>query len=316
MAPIGQCFLALILTSIAAVSSASTFWSVRGPDSGENGQTILAYVRDDLAGEQTLATITEDGSIPFKGLYVGKTHRFEAGINQKGLFVGQISAASVTRDERLTLFAKRFKSAEGWFGGEWLVRNCSSVSQALGQHRVFSGYPMIYVLADKHETAVVECLPNGRYKIQRIDTGTVTHTNHFILPEALSSNEKVPESSAARLARIDSLLKTQPKPFRLGQFLAFATNTDQGPDLSLFRTGSKPRSPKTTCIWLMSFPQEGGVLSYLRLLNDTAWETTREQFPGDVLKPLAPIPIVDSAPNSEEPTTDNTADTPDKVTQL
>lgn len=306
MAPIGQYFLALVLTSVATVSLASTFWSVRGPDSGENGQTMLAYVRDDLAGEQTLAAVTEEGSIPFKGLYVGKTHRFEAGLNQKGLFVGQISAASVPRDERLTLFAKRLKSAEGWFGGEWLVRNCSSVSQALEQHRIFTGYPMIYVLADKNETAVVECLPNGRFVVRRTDAGAITHTNHFIFTDATQSNRTVPASSSARLVQINKLLATQPKPFALGQFLSFATNADEGPDLSLFRTGSKPRSPKTTCIWLMSFPQKGGTISHLRLLNDTIWETTREEFPASTpahpVKPLTPIPIVSSQKSAESET--------------
>ena len=35
MAPIGQSFLALVLTSVATVSLASTFWSVRGPASGK-----------------------------------------------------------------------------------------------------------------------------------------------------------------------------------------------------------------------------------------------------------------------------------------
>ena len=227
-------------------------------------------------------------------------------MNQKGLFVGQNSAASVPRDERLTLFAKRFKSAEGWFGGEWLVRNCSSVSQALEQHRIFTGYPMIYVLADKNETAVVECLPNGRFVVRRTDAGAITHTNHFIFTDATQSNRTVPASSSARLVQINKLLATQPKPFALGQFLSFATNADEGPDLSLFRTGSKPRSPKTTCIWLMSFPQKGGTISHLRLLNDTIWETTREEFPASTpahpVKPLTPIPIVSSQKSAESET--------------
>ncbi|HBN73622.1 MAG TPA: hypothetical protein DD376_02465 [Sutterella sp.] len=305
MTPCRQCFLALLFTSVATVSLASTFWSVRGPDSGENGQTMVAYVRDDLAGEQTLATIFEDGSIPFKGLYVGKTHRFEAGLNKNGLFVGQISAASVSRNERLSLFSKRFKSSEGWFGGEWLVRNCSSVSQALEQPRVFSGYPMIYVLADKYETAVVECLTDGRLITKRINNGFVTHTNHFLFPEAVGANGKVPISSIARLDRINALLDTQPKPFRLGQFLAFATDSSAGPDLSLFRTGSKLRSPKTTCIWLLTFPQKGKTLSYLRFLNETTWETTREEFPASspvhTIKPLIPIPITEPAKEAVVP---------------
>ncbi len=270
---------ALCLVPFALSAQASTFWAARGATESLNGTTIVAYMRDDLAGEQNFVTINDEGSIAFKGLFVGKTHRFEAGLNARGLFVGQISAASVSRDTRLSLFPKRFKSNEGWRGGEWLIRNCASVSEALNKTNVFSGYPMIYVLADKHEIAFVECLPNGHFHIQRTTAGLLTHTNHYVLPESTKSNGKVPASSISRLARIDSLLETELKPFRLEQFLSMTQDEHAGPDLSLFRVGSKPRSPKTTGIWLLSFPSGAGALSYLRYLNEDTWVNARERFP-------------------------------------
>jgi len=56
----------------------------------------------------------------------------------------------------------------------------------------------------------------------------------------------------------------------------------------------------------MSFPQKGGTISHLRLLNDTIWETTREEFPASTpahpVKPLTPIPIVSSQKSAESET--------------
>ncbi len=295
----------LCLAPFALSAQASTFWAARGATETLNGTTIVAYMRDDLAGEQNFVTINDEGSYAFKGLFVGKTHRFEAGLNERGLFVGQISAASVSRNTRLSLFPKRFKSSEGWHTGEWLVRHCASVSEVLNKTNVFSGYPMIYVLADKREIAFVEALPNGHFHVQRTSDGLLTHTNHFILPETTKFNGKIPASSVSRLARIDSLLETELKPFRLEQFLSMTQDEHAGPDLSLFRVGSKPRSPKTTGIWLLNFPANSGTLSYLRYLNEANWVSARERYPatkeGATLNALKPETLTTPLATQEKP---------------
>ncbi len=84
-----------------------------------------------------------------------------------------------------------------------------------------------------------------------------------------------------------------------------------GPDLSLFRVGSKPRSPKTTGIWLLNFPANSGTLSYLRYLNDANWVSARERYPAakdgatiQALKPEAlttPLATPESADAPHEP---------------
>ncbi len=285
-----QCLFFLLLSPLASFSLASTFWAACGEGISNGGETLVAYVRDDLPGEQTFAAINEEGTLPFKGIFVGKTHRFEAGLNERGLFVGQISVASVSRNERLSLFPKRFKSPEGWFGGEWLTRHCSSVDEALKQRQVLSGYPMIYVLADKTEIAFVECLPNGQFKIRRATSGVLSHTNHYVLPETTADNRELPASSSARLVRIRSLLSEESKPYQLEQFLSMALDTQDGPDFSIYRVGSKPRSPKTTAVWLLKFPGQESPVSYLRLLNETSWETVRERFPAtEHSSPVSPL---------------------------
>lgn len=295
MMRLSRCVFAFFLLPVALSVEASTFWAARGASETVGGSTIVAYMRDDLAGEQTYASIRDEGSFAFKGIFVGRSHRFEAGLNEKGLFVGQISAASVARSTRLSLYPKRFKSKEGWYGGEWLIRNCASVAQALSKGgNVFSGYPIIYVLADKNEIAFVECLPNGKFHVQRATSGLLTHTNHFILPEAAKSNETLPASSSSRLIRIDSLLETELKPYRLEQFLSMTLDEHAGPDLSLYRVGSKARSPRTTGIWLMDFPAEGAVQSHLRLLIGGSWQTHRERYPASAALG-APAPLAAEA---------------------
>ncbi len=295
MTRLSQCVFAFFLLPVAISAQASTFWAARGATETVDGSTLVAYMRDDLAGEQTYASIRDEGSFAFKGIFVGRSHRFEAGLNEKGLFVGQISAASVARSTRLSLYPKRFKSKEGWYGGEWLIRNCASVAQALSKGgNVFSGYPIIYVLADRNEIAFVECLPSGKFHVQRTASGLLTHTNHFILPEAAKSNESLPASSSSRLFRIDSLLGTELKPYRLEQFLSMTLDEHAGPDLSLYRVGSKARSPKTTGVWLMDFPAEGAVQSHLRLLNGGTWKTHRERYPASAALG-APAPLATEA---------------------
>ncbi len=76
-----------------------------------------------------------------------------------------------------------------------------------------------------------------------------------------------------------------------------------GPDLSLYRIGSKPRSPKTTGIWLLSFPSSAGTQSYLRYLNNDNWVNARERFPaakdGASLQALKPEALTTPLANPE-----------------
>jgi len=274
--PLRRSFLTFLMSACLTTPAwASTFWAASGAQASADGHVLVALMRDDLASEQSLSQVIEDGSFPFKGLFVGKTLRLESGINDQGLFVGQISAASIPRSERLALFPKRFKSSEGWLGAEWIVRKCSSVDEALSHHEVFAGYPMHYVLADRKEIAFVECLPNGHFSVQRTRTGILVHTNHYILPQTSAANQKVPASSLARLARITELLGMSPLPMDVNRFIAMTKDAQSGPDLSLFRVGSKPRSPKTQSVLVLKIPKTGAAELHAHYF------TTLENAPGE-----------------------------------
>lgn len=273
------CSVALALSSVV---SASTYWACVGNEFSEDGSVILAGNRDDLPTVQTYMEIRDDIGYSFKGLFVGKNQRFDSGGNEKGLFVATTTAASVPLSERRNTITHRFKTAEGMYAPEWIMRQCASVSDALAHPELFRGYPMNFILADRKEIAIVECLPKGKFNVQRKSVGVLTHANHYTLQNSLSANDKIPASTEARQKRIDSIMNESAPPYTLTQFIALTQDAVEGADLSLFRTGSKPQAPRTLSSIALKIPAKGPVSIYVRYLADPSakpeWTTIHDTF--------------------------------------
>jgi hypothetical protein len=100
----------------------------------------------------------------------------------------------------------------------------------------------------------------GRVAWRTADQGVLAHTNHFISAELAPDNHKVGQSSLARFQRINQLLGGQ-AVFTLDDFERFSADRAEGPDDSIFRTGSKPDSTRTMAKFMVdSRPGQAPVL--------------------------------------------------------
>ena len=267
----------------AATANASTLFASIGPEFTAGGGTLVVKNRDDLPSPQKYMEVNDGNGYSFKGFFAGRPVGFDTGINEKGLFVSSSTAASVSIATRRHLIGKRFKTQEGVRTGEWIMRNCASVAEALNHKELFRGYPTNFILADHHEIALVECLPNGGFVVERKSAGLVTHTNHYVLKRALAFNEAIGESSQARYNRLNTLLEETPKPYTMKDFQKIVADDSAGPDLSLFRTGSKFKSPKTMATVIVHIPRAGAAKIFVKYLKSpstdmTNWEIENDTF--------------------------------------
>jgi len=116
-------------------------------------------------------------------------------------------------------------------------------------------------------------------------------------------NVNVGPSSQARLQRIQVLLAGQ-KSFTLEDFEKFGNDRSDGPDNSLFRTGSRPKSTRTMArflvrtepgqppqAWVTDYDDPDRPWTFRHELNRDFWE----QIPRDAMKTLAPATLPGSS---------------------
>lgn len=224
-------------------AQACTVFAAVGPEDVAGAGALIAKVRDERAAVQTVKFMQHDTGYAFVGLFVGPKERFNMGVNEMGFVVFRTTAGSVPKDVRRQ--SVRFKSEDGLSGHEFLIRNCSSVDEALAQKAVFEHEPTNYMLADARKIAFVEVMPGGRHAVIVKDRGTLAHTNHYVTDAALADNIKIGKSSRARFARIQELLEKSPRPLKMDDFIAFTRDRNDGPNNSIFRIGS-PNAKITT----------------------------------------------------------------------
>lgn len=269
-----------IAVAIALPAPACTVWGAAGAEFVKGGGVLAAKIRDEKPLPQSYRRVEDGDGYAFEGLFAGPRGRFNTGVNAKGLFVGRAAASSVSWDTRLKF--REFRSPEGYRGPEYLARRCATVEEALARTEVFTGRPVTLILADSKETAVVEVLPDGTHTVERRENGFVTHTNHYKQPASVPFNEKTGKSSETRLARINALLEGSEKPWTLEDFAAWTRDRNDGPDRSLFRTGSKKGGTRTLAAVTVRLAPDGRV--HMRTAyqpdpeNDSEWVVKESEF--------------------------------------
>jgi hypothetical protein len=255
--------LIIPMLQAAALSSAEscTAWAAAG-DRVSNGGILLAKNRDWEPERNELKLVTPEKGFRYMGLLALQpdgSRWVVAGINEKELVVISTTASSIPRKERLT-------GARGL--DEKVLANCDSVDSVIRHRDMLSeSHPVFLMLADKSGIACVEIAPEGRIAVKTTNSGTLCHTNHYIDSHLLWANRKIGSSSSSRLDRIEQLLAEHSSPLTLEDFVRFSEDRNDGPDESIWRTGSRPGKTRTLASWIVSIPEKGVPSLYLKLAN-------------------------------------------------
>ena len=143
-----------------------------------------------------------------------------------------------------------------------LIRNAASVREALVKARDFTGATNV-ILADRHEVAFIEVLPGGTVLHKATSHGTLAHTNHYVLPESEPHNGKIAQTSLRRYERIRELLAASPRPMNLESFEAMIRDRNDGPDNSIWRTGTETSRHRTISASAAQFMPDGSVRFFI-----------------------------------------------------
>jgi hypothetical protein len=250
----------LLLSPGAKPAPACTLFAAAG-NRVEGGGTIIVKNRDRTPRQSALKVfVPPDG---YKHLALVSTDSPKepavAGVNAKGLAVVDATPGTLTADEE-KLGAVALTQA--------LLTRCASVDEVLAQKELLAAsYPVFQMAADGRKIAMIEIAPQGRVAVKVMDRGSLCHTNHYLDPRLLGDNQKSNRSTRIRYYRIDRLLSRQSRPFTLEDFLAFSQDRHDGPDHSIFRTGSTPTKIRTLATWIVAHPAAGAPRVFVRIAN-------------------------------------------------
>jgi isopenicillin-N N-acyltransferase-like protein len=250
------------------VLDACTLWSAVGQRVAHGG-SLIAKNRDWTPEPSQVRFDSPKAGFRSLGLFPireGKRKGNIAGVNEKGLVVVTASASSVPEADRKK-------------GGSSLTRQLlagfSTVEDVLINKSVFTRtHPSMYLIADCRQTAWLEVAPGGRFSLRTIKGGVLTHTNHYLDETLVDANGKIGRSSRTRLDRIGELLESHTAPFNLEDFIVFSRDRNDGPDNSLWRTGSKSNGNRTLASWIISLPPAAPPEIFVRLANPGEPERT------------------------------------------
>ncbi|MBV8658834.1 MAG: hypothetical protein JO142_13500 [Burkholderiales bacterium] len=260
--------LPLPLILIAAPLFACTLWGATG--SASAGGTLLAKNRDWMPDHvQSVRMVHPEHGLSYIGLYAegSRVPGLKQGVNEAGLSVVGASASSLPRAVR---------NAEKAEPG--LLRAILSSYHNLDEietdaPRLFAHrHPDFFLLADARGLMQVEIGLHGHYAIRRGQDGTFTHTNHYLDTSVIDEPQKIGESSATRLGRIQSLLTDAHGKHTLAEFEQISKDRHDGPDDSLWRNGRE----STLAGWQIALPADGAPRLHLLVANPGAEQQTAD----------------------------------------
>jgi isopenicillin-N N-acyltransferase like protein len=255
--------LVLTLCNLDA-ARACTLWTAAGADEHSRAAIFLAKNRDWQPNHsQTLHVVRAAKGHDYLGLFAidGDEPGLKGGINRQGLAIVSGSASSIPRQER--------QQAPGEKGlMRRLLSSCASVDELIKARHLFAkARPMFLLAADPRQALVVEIGQNGEYRLDKPQRDFFAHTNHFLHPELAYNNSKIGASSRQRLATINSLLGTAPRPLSLAELIAMSEDHSHGPNNSILRTGSPTDGERTLATWIVALPKTGEPSLYVKLRN-------------------------------------------------
>lgn len=256
------CYLLIaLMVLLPNMTEACTLWAANG-EAVQGGGSMIVKVRDWAPDHrQELKLFTPTTGYRYYGLVAvdGKYPGLKAGINEKGLVVVTATAGSIPNSER-----RAMPSTRGIMST--MLKQCASVDEALTLGDLFWG-PQYIMLADKDKIAVIEIGPEGKSAVDVRQNDKLYHTNHYVLGDMLEHNRKIGDSSLTRYQRIRELLKDERTPYSLNNFLLMSNDCNDGPDNSIFRTGSTPDKTRTLAIWAVIIPPQSTPELQVRILN-------------------------------------------------
>ena len=261
-------FSVLITFTGISVVTACTLWAAAGKSVAHRG-CLIAKNRDWTPEPSEIQFVRSTTGLRLLGLMPirdGAKTGIVAGVNEKGLVVVTATAGGIPQTDREK-------------GGRGLARQLltvfSTVAEVLENRSVFSRtHPSIYLIADRRRTAWIEVAPEGKYAFRATNNGILTHTNHYLDEKLSDANGKIDRGSRTRLGRIGELLDRHSAPLTLEDFIAFSQDRNDGPDHSLWRTGSKPEGKRTLASWIVSLPPNAPPELFLSLANPGEPERT------------------------------------------
>ena len=249
-----------LLLSLAIPVHACTLWAAAGSRTSDGG-TLIAKNRDLHPQSDVLKVVTPPTGYRYLGLFFieGTRQGVTAGINERGLVIVGALAGSVPKSIRYQGEKNLLKKVLAAFDSVDAVAACREIFAA--------SHPVFYMLADKTKIATVEVAPHGRVDFQVTDNGDLFHTNHYLSDRLRGANQKIGASSRIRLHRIQELLLRQVRPMSLQDFITLSDDRHDGPDNSIWRTGSSPAKTRTLATWIVSTPKNDAPSLYVKLAN-------------------------------------------------
>ena len=261
-------FSAFFTLASVSVLDACTLWAAAG-NRAAHGGSLIAKNRDWIPEPSEVRLVRPTTGFRSLGLFPirdGKQKSIVAGVNEKGLAVVTATASSIPQ-------ADREKGGRGLM--QQLLNVFSTVEEVLENKSVFTHtHPSMYLIADRRQTAWIEVAPEGRFSLRTTKRGVLTHTNHYLDDVLIDANGKIGRSSRTRLGRIGELLDRRTAPLTLEDFIAFSQDRNDGPDDSLWRTGSQPDGKRTLASWIVSLPPAAPPELFVRLANPGEPERT------------------------------------------
>ncbi len=256
---LGLLFFSLLGTASGPrPAAACTLWAAAG-DRTVDGAILIGKNRDWWAGRsQALRLLCPAGGFRYLGLYaVGRRFQGEkAGVNEKGLVM--VSAAASVVPWRL----RRRAPATGNLMDR-ILASCDSVDAVVRKRHLFTS-PCFYLIADRSKIAIIEVGLHGRRSIKVKYRDVLYHTNHYLDGDLAEANQKYNLSSLLRFYRIRYLIKAHREPLAVEDFMAFSRDRHDGPDDSIWRSGS-PGEVQTLSTWIVSVPKDDAPTLYVRL---------------------------------------------------
>lgn len=236
-------FLAALLP--ASTVLACTLFGAQG--SRVLGGGTLVVKNRDYRPEYQEMRLVQGRRYRYYGLYGGTEEKMglKGGVNEAGLAVFSAAASCLPQKERRAMGRSTGALGKllGWY---------ATVEEALASG-IDLGGPKFLLLADATELAWVEVGDQDRVTVRRVQNGTLAHTNFYLSPEFQELNRKPAVSARHRYARIEDLLESRTSPYRLEDLIRYSTDQTEGPDNSIWRTGSREDGPQTLAtfgVWI------------------------------------------------------------------
>lgn len=248
------------LHTLTAPARACTLWAAAGSRTRDGG-TLIAKNRDLHPQADVLKVVTPPSGHRYLGLFFieGARQGVSAGINDRGLVIVGALAGSIPPSIRLQGEKNLLRKVLTTFDSVDAVAACREIFAA--------SHPVFYMLADRRKIATVEVAPHGRMDFRMTDNGDLCHTNHYLSDQLCGANRKIGASSWIRFQRIQELLLRQVRPLSLEDFINFSADRHDGPDNSIWRTGSSPGKTRTLATWIVSTPKDDAPSVYVKLAN-------------------------------------------------